>query len=86
MVKVQLFLTTQEVSILKNYGSKFNYSLSEVIHHFIAKATKEILKKDVSAFDIDEETKKRGLEALEEYRAGKTIEVKDVDKFFNLLS
>ena len=50
MTKVQLTLTTQEATLLKNYGSQFGYNLPKTIRFFISKASEEILKNEVPTF------------------------------------
>lgn len=85
MTKVQLSLTTQETAILGNYGSKFGYNLPKTIRFFISKASEEILKDNIPTFQMSEETEKKGLQALKEYQEGKTIEVENVEEFFNSL-
>ncbi len=85
MTKVQLSLTTQEASLLENYGSQFGYNLPKTIRFFISKASEEILKNKIPTFSMSEETEKNGLEALEEHRLGETAKVDDVADFFSSL-
>jgi hypothetical protein len=86
MTKVQLSLTNQEAAILTSYGSQFGYNLSKTIRFVISKASEEFLKESpIPVYQMSERAEKEGLEALNEYKKGKTTEIKDVDKFFNSL-
>jgi len=85
MTKVQLSLTTQEATILGNYGSKFGYNLPKTIRYFITKASEEILRDEIPTFKMSKKTEDNGLKALEEHRLGKTHEMDDVDEFFDSL-
>ena len=85
MTKVQLSLTDQEAILLENYGSQLVYNLPKTIRFFISKASEEILKEKIPVFTMSKKTEENGLKALEEYRLGKTHEMKDVDEFFDSL-
>jgi len=85
MTKVQLSLTSQEATILGNYGSQFGYNLSKTIRFFISKASEEILKGETPTFAMSRKTEDKGLKALEEHRSGKTTKIDDVKNFFNSL-
>ncbi|MEX0896221.1 MAG: hypothetical protein WDZ94_04830 [Patescibacteria group bacterium] len=85
MTKVQLSLTTQEATLLENYGSQFGYNLPKTIRFFISKASEEILKNEVPTFKMSKKTEENGLKALEEHHLGKTHEMNDVDEFINSL-
>ncbi len=86
MNKVQLTLTNEEANILSGYGAQFGYNLSKTVRFMVSKASEAILKEStIPVYKMSEATERRGLQALEEYRAGKTIEVSDVDEFFSSL-
>lgn len=86
MIKVQLSLTDEETSILTEYGSQFGYSLPKTIRFVISKAAEKFLSQGfIPTFEMSEKTEKSGLQALKEYKAGKTITVNDVDSFFDEL-
>jgi hypothetical protein len=86
MNKVQLTLTDQEASLLESFGSQFGYSLAKTIRYVISKASEKILQQNkIPTFEMSEETEKKGLEALEEYRSGKATQVKNVGAFFDSL-
>jgi hypothetical protein len=78
MTKVQLSLTTQEATLLKNYGSQFGYNLPKTIRFFISKASEEILKNEVPTFKMSKKTEENGLKALEEHRLGKNHESNEI--------
>jgi tRNA G37 N-methylase Trm5 len=86
MTKVQLTLTDQEAALLAGYGSQLGYNIPKTAKFFISKATAEILSQGIiPVYEMSEETEIKGLKALEEYKAGKTTEVTDVEKFFEEL-
>lgn len=85
MTKVQLTLTDQEAAILSGYGEQFGYNLPKMAKFLISKATENIFQKGVAVYQMSEATEKRGLEALEDFRAGKTVEVKDAEAYFSKL-
>lgn len=85
MTKVQLSLTTQEATILGNYGSQFGYNLPKTIRYFITKASEEILRDEIPTFKMSKKTEENGLKALEEHRLGQTTQVDDVESFFSSL-
>jgi flagellar motor component MotA len=83
MTKLQLTLTDQEAALLAGYGSQLGYNVPKTAKFFIKKAAEQILNKGiVPIYEMSEETEKKGLEALEEHRAGKTTEITDIEKFF----
>lgn len=85
MTKVQLSFTEQEAMILGNYGAQFGYNLPKTVRFVISKAVEKFLKDQTPVYYMSEQTERRGLDALKEYRSGKTTEVKDVGEFFNKL-
>lgn len=86
MNKVQLTLTDQEVTLLSRYGSQFGYNLPKTIRFVISKASEQILREStMPTYPMSETTEKKGLQALKEYRSGKTTQVNDVDEFFDSL-
>ncbi len=86
MTKVQLSLTDQEAAILSSYGSQFGYNLPKTIRFVIGKASENFLREGtVPIYQMSKVTEEKGLEALEEYKTGKTIEIKDAKKFFSTL-
>ena len=86
MNKVQLSLTDEESAILEEYGNQFGYSLPKTLRFIISKAAEKFIEEGtIPVFEMSEKTEKAGLEALKEYRAGKTIAVNDSDEFFDNL-
>jgi hypothetical protein len=86
MVKVQLTLTDQEHALLASYGEKLGYSLSKTIRFIIGNKAEELLfGENIPTFEMSEKREKMGLQALKEHKAGKTIVIKDIDRFFRSL-
>lgn len=86
MTKIQLTLTDQEAAILAGYGDHFGYNLPKVAKFFISKAVEGMIKEGViPVYQMSEKTEKAGLQAIEDYKSGKVIEIKDIDEYFNNL-
>ncbi|MBU0578773.1 hypothetical protein KKE34_04255 [Patescibacteria group bacterium] len=86
MTKVQLSLTDQEAAILGSYGSQFGYNLPKTIRFVISKASEDFLREGtIPIHKMSKKTEEKGLEAIREYRSGKTTEVKNAQEFFNQL-
>ena len=86
MTKVQLSLTDQEAAILNGWGTQFGYSLPKTIRFLISKAAENVLKENViPIYEMSTKTEKKGLQALKDHKAGKTILLKDATRFFNSL-
>jgi len=86
MNKVQLTLTNQEAALLESFGSQFGYNLSKTIRYFISKASENILQQGfIPTYEMSAKTEKKGLQAVKEHRAGKTIKVSNATSFFDSL-
>lgn len=86
MTKLQLSLTSEEAAVLTSYGSQFGYNLAKITRFIISKAVEELLRMGLTpVYKMSAKTEKKGLEALKEYREGKTAEVRDVKEFFDSL-
>jgi len=84
MTKVQLTLTPQEEAMLTSIGDKFGYNLSRTVKYVISKEVDQAIQSGViPTYKMSKETEEAGLQALKEYREGKTIAVDDIDKFFD---
>ena len=83
MTKVQISLTSQEVTILNSYGSQFGYNLTKTIRFLISKTTEELLKTGVTpTYELNTKLEEKGLNALKEHQEGETSLVDDAQKFF----
>lgn len=86
MTKVQLTLTDQEAALLAGYGSQLGYNVPKTAKFFIKKAAEKILNQGITpVYKMSQETERKGLEALEEHKAGKTTKIADAKKFFEEL-
>lgn len=86
MTKVQLTLTDQEAAILTGYGDQFGYNLPKVAKFFISKAVESVVRRDIiPVYPMSDKIEKAGLQAIEDYKAGKTIEIKDIETYFENL-
>ncbi|HEX7017541.1 MAG TPA: hypothetical protein VF209_01380 [Patescibacteria group bacterium] len=86
MNKVQLTLTKEEAAIIEGYGNRFGYSLPKTLRFIISKAAESFVKEGtIPVFEMSRKTEQAGLEALKEYRAGKTIAVDNIDEFIDNL-
>ena len=86
MTKVQLSLTQEEAAILIGYGEQFGYSLPKTIKFMISKATESVVRSGgLPVYDLPASLEKKGLQALDEHKAGKTTEIKDFAAYFDAL-
>jgi hypothetical protein len=67
---------------LKSKAEKFGLGLAAYIRHLVINDVKDI---DVPVFKMSEKREKIALKALQDYKAGKTKEMKDVDEYFDTL-
>ena len=86
MTKVQLSLTPEETKILTKYGNKFGYNLPRTIRYVITKAAEDFLRDgEIPVYKASSKREAAGLKALKEYKEGKTVEIKNVEEFFDNL-
>lgn len=86
MNKVQLTLTKEEAAILESYGTQFGYSLPKTLRFIISKAAESFIRQGIiPEFEMSAKTEQAGIDALKEYRAGKTKAVRSTDEFFDSL-
>ena len=67
---------------VESQASKFGVPLATYLKHLIMKDIEDM---DYPVFEPSERTVKAYKQALKEYKAGKTIPVEDVDKYFEKL-
>jgi len=67
---------------IKSRADRFGLTLSAYVKNLIIDDVKD---NDIPVFKMSKKLEKRGLEALKEYRAGKTKEIKDVEEYFRNL-
>jgi len=80
MTKIQLTLTKPEATILQNNADVFGYDLSRYVKFLISKAVEQsVFTDDVPTFKASPRLEKRVAEAMEEYDAGRSIELKSFD-------
>lgn len=79
-IKVTLPLSMKE--FLESKASKFGLPVAGYIKHLILKDIEDM---DFPTYKASEATEKAYKKALEEYNAGKTKVVKDIDEFFGEL-
>ncbi len=77
-IKVNIPLPLKDY--LESRASKFGMPLAGYIKHLILK---DVADMDYPTYQASEQTEQAYKKALEEYDAGKTIKVDDIDKFFN---
>ena len=86
MNKLQITLTDQEKALLAGYGSKLGYNVSKTAKFILRQAVAKLLEEGtVPVYQMSWENEKKGIEALEEHKAGSTIRVDDAKKFFEEL-
>lgn len=86
MTKLQLTLTPQETAILHGYGDQFGYSLPKTVKLIISQAVEKFFKEGTTpTFKMSKKTEQAGLQALEEFRSGKTEVIENIDEYFDNL-
>lgn len=68
---------------LKSKAEKFDLGLATYIKHLVINDVKDI---DIPVFKMSEEREKIALKALQDHKAGKTTEIKDIDQYFDSLT
>jgi len=63
---------------LKSKADRLGLNTSSYLKHLIIDDVKDL---DIPTFKMSEKTEKKGIKALEDYKAGKTKEIKDIDAF-----
>ena len=79
-IKVNIPVTMKDY--LESKASKFGMPVAGYIKHLILKDIEDM---DYPTYQASDETEKAYKNALEEDETGKTVKVKDVDKFFEEL-
>ncbi|OGM75626.1 hypothetical protein A2382_02680 [Candidatus Woesebacteria bacterium RIFOXYB1_FULL_38_16] len=67
---------------LKSKADKFGLGLSSYIRHLVINDVKDI---DIPTFKMSKQREKIGLKAQEDYKAGKTTLIENVDKYLDSL-
>ncbi len=85
MTKVQLTLTTQEAELLSQKAMQLGYNLTRFIKFLISREAINAIKgADIPTFSMSKKAERKGLQALENHRLGKTILLKNIDDLDNL--
>jgi len=84
MTKIQVTLTDQEAAYLSGYGSQFGYSLPKTAKYFLSKEVEKIAREQaLPVYPLSPKMEEKGRQAVDEYKAGKTIEVTNIESYFN---
>ena len=75
MQKVQLTLTDQEKDLLALKGASLGYGVTKFIKFLISREALSVME-DIPTFQLSAKAERRALEALKEYQAGKSKELK----------
>ena len=77
-VQVKVTLPAQLQQFAQSKADKFGMTLSSYIKHLVLDDVRDM---DMPIFTISAKTEKIALQALEDHKQGKTIEIKDIDDF-----
>ena len=83
MNKIQLTITPQELEILRFKASSLGYNVTKYIKFLISRETFSFIER-VPEYPLPKRIAKLAQTALDEHRAGKSIELKNVDDLDNL--
>jgi len=79
--QIKVTLPDELYLLVKSKADRFGLNLAAYMRHLAIADSKN----DFPTYPMSANTEELGLKALEEYRAGKTIKVTDVDKYFENL-
>ncbi len=77
--QIKVTVPVQLQSFIQGKAAQYGLSMSGYIKHLIIADARDA---DIPTFPMSKKMEKAGLKAIKEYRAGKTIAVSDVGKFF----
>lgn len=77
--QVKVTLPNQLYFYMKSKASKFGLTTSSYLKNLIIDDVKDL---DLPTFFMSDKTEAKGLEAMEEYKAGKTKKITDVESYF----
>lgn len=67
---------------LKSKAEKFGLNLASYVRHLVINDVKDV---DIPVFKMSEKSEKIALDALEDYKKGKTRKIDDLDDYFSNL-
>ena len=82
VTQIKVTLPDPLMDFLASKAGKFGVTVSSYVKNLIINDVKDM---DFPVYRMSEKTEAIGLQALEDYRAGKTIEIKDIDEYFDNL-
>lgn len=82
VTQIKVTLPNPLLDYLASKAGKFGMTKSAYVKHLIVNDVKDM---EYPTYQMSEETEKRGLDALADYHAGKTREIRDVDEFLDSL-
>lgn len=77
-VQVKVTLPVQLQQFVQSKADKFGMSVSSYIKHLVLDDVRDM---DTPTFTMSPETESTALQALKDYKRGKTKEIKDIDQF-----
>lgn len=81
-VQIKVTLPIQLQEFVQSKADKFGMSLSTYIKHLVLDDVKNM---DMPTFTMSDQTERTALQALEEYKQGKTTEIKNIGEFLDNL-
>ena len=80
--QVKVTLPNELYVLLKSKAKRFGLTTASYLRYLIIDDAKD---GDIPTFPLNERLEKKGLKALKDDKAGKTIDVNDIDGFFENL-
>lgn len=79
--QIKVTLPDELYMLIKTKADRFGLNLATYMRHLAITDSKE----DFPTYPMSTRTEKLGLKALKDYKAGRTIKVTDIDKYFESL-
>lgn len=80
--QIKVTLPNELYLLVKNKAAKFGLNLAGYLRYLAISDAKE---DDIPTFPMSSKIEASGLKALEEYKAGKTKKITDIDEYFKNL-
>jgi len=79
VTQIKVTLPDPLMDFLASKAGKFGVTVSSYVKNLILNEVKDM---DFPVYPMSEKTEALGLQAIEDYKAGKTKEIKNIDEYF----
>lgn len=78
--QVKITLPNELYLYVKSKAEKFDLNLASYIRHLVINDVRDM---NIPVFKMSEKTERNGLQALQEFKKGKTTKIDNIDKYFD---